>query len=59
MISTAWAADAQGGGGIFSDPTFWGIAAIAGACALRPVPEVAAETAPAVTATTTPATVTP
>ena len=23
MISTAWAADAQGGGGIFSDPTFW------------------------------------
>jgi hypothetical protein len=43
----------------FSDPTFWGIAAIAGACALRPVPEVAAEAAPAVTATATPATVTP
>ena len=43
----------------FSDPTFWGIAAIAGACALRPVPEVAAETAPAVPATSTPAAVTP
>ena len=23
MISTAWAADAHGGGGLFSDPTFW------------------------------------
>ncbi len=23
MIGTAWAADAHGGGGMFSDPTFW------------------------------------
>ena len=23
MISTAWAADAHGGGGLLSDPTFW------------------------------------
>ena len=23
MISTAWAADAHGGGGLFSDPAFW------------------------------------
>ena len=23
MISTAWAADAQGGAGLFSEPTFW------------------------------------
>ena len=23
MISTAWAADAHGGGGMFSDPAFW------------------------------------
>ncbi len=23
MISTAWAADAEGSGGMFSDPTFW------------------------------------
>ena len=43
----------------FSDPTFWGIAAIAGACALRPVPEVAAEAAPTVTPTSSPAAVTP
>jgi O-antigen ligase len=42
----------------FSDPTFWGIAAIAGACALRAVPEEAAEQAPAVPASPTPAAVT-
>jgi hypothetical protein len=44
----------------FSDPTFWGIAAIAGACALRPVAEVAQEPAPTVpAATASPAPVTP
>jgi putative inorganic carbon (HCO3(-)) transporter len=43
----------------FSDPTFWGIAAIAGACSLRPVAEVAAETSSSVPATASPAAVTP
>jgi O-antigen ligase len=44
----------------FSDPTFWGIAAIAGACTMRPVAEVAQEPAPTVTAATaSPAPVTP
>jgi O-antigen ligase len=42
----------------FSDPTFWGIAAIAGACALRAVPEEAAEEAVARSTPPTPATVT-
>jgi O-antigen ligase len=42
----------------FSDPTFWGIAAIAGACAVRAVPEEAAAEAPALPATPTPAAVT-
>jgi len=43
----------------FSDPTFWGIAAIAGACAVRTVTETAPETVPAIPPTTTPAAVTP
>jgi O-antigen ligase len=43
----------------FSDPTFWGIAAIAGACAVRTVTETASETVPAIPPTTTPAAVTP
>jgi putative inorganic carbon (HCO3(-)) transporter len=43
----------------FSDPTFWGIAAIAGACAVRTVTEAAPEVTAAIPPATTPAAVAP